>query len=138
MDNAPEYAKSHNSYEQVVHEEFVKSVGDWCVLNKVKHLNIKKGRKESNGKVENSNKFIDYELLPLIHRVKSIVDIQKISKEYDWLHNNFIRRTICRIIDGKLKKIVITPVEWFKTTNNMVTINKLTLQEDSCYYRVIN
>jgi hypothetical protein len=28
MDNAPEYAKSHNPYEQVVHKEFVESVGD--------------------------------------------------------------------------------------------------------------
>jgi hypothetical protein len=79
------------------------------VLQRIKHLNIKKGRKESNGKVENSNKFIDYELLPLIHRVKIVSDIEYITKRYDWLHNNLIRRTIKRYIGGKLKKLVITP-----------------------------
>ena len=136
MDNAPEYAKSHNAYEKVIHDEFVKSVGDWCILNKIKHLNIKKGRKESNGKIENSNKFIDYELLPLIHRVQAITDIQNICKEYDWLHNNLIRRTIRRVIDGTLQKLVVTPIEWLRATNNMVWIKKLVRQNDSCYYAV--
>ncbi|MDR0675274.1 MAG: hypothetical protein LBF36_03370, partial [Mycoplasmataceae bacterium] len=70
--------------------------------------------------------------------VKSVKDIQEICKEYDWLHNNLIRRTIVRIIDGKLKRLTITPVEWLKITRNMVSIEKLILQEDSCYYRVIN
>jgi disulfide oxidoreductase YuzD len=28
MDNAPEYAKSHNPYEVIAHDDFVKSVGD--------------------------------------------------------------------------------------------------------------
>ncbi|MDR0739850.1 MAG: hypothetical protein LBF00_03160, partial [Mycoplasmataceae bacterium] len=70
--------------------------------------------------------------------VKSVKDIQEICKEYDWLHNNLIRRTIVRIIDGKLKRLTINPVEWLKITRNMVSIEKLILQEDSRYYRVIN
>jgi transposase InsO family protein len=106
MDNAPEYAMSHTAYEIVLHNDFVKSVGEWCVLNKIKHINIRKGRKESNGKVENTNRMIDYELLPLVHRVKSVKDIKDITKHYDNLHNTLIRRTFKRIINGTLKKFV--------------------------------
>jgi transposase InsO family protein len=63
------------------------SVGQWTSTRGITHLNIAKGRKESNGKVENSNKMIDYELLPLIHNVESDDIISRITNEYTELHN---------------------------------------------------
>jgi hypothetical protein len=111
MDNAPEYNLDHRTKEEIVaHEKMVQTVGQWTKLNGVIHLNIKKGRKESNGKVENSNKMIDYELLPLIHHVQSEALIREITSMYDALHNEVFRRRIVRIIEGKRIPMHITPI----------------------------
>jgi hypothetical protein len=80
-------------------------------LNGAIHINIKKGRKESNGKVENSNKMIDYELLPLIHHVENESAIREITAMYDELHNEVFRRRIVRVIEGKTTPIYITPAK---------------------------
>lgn len=135
MDNAPEYNLDHRTKEEIVaHEKMVQTVGQWTKLNGVIHLNIKKGRKESNGKVENSNKMIDYELLPLIHHVQSEALIREITSMYDALHNEVFRRRIVRIIEGKRIPMHITPIVWLQETRHLERTNKIKLIQGSYYY----
>jgi hypothetical protein len=135
MDNAPEYLVDHRTKEEIeAHECMVRTVGMWTKLNGVIHVNIKKGRKESNGKVENSNKMIDYELLPLIHHADSEALIQEITQEYDRLHNEVFRRRIVRIIEGKTTVMYITPSMWLKETRHLEEIKKIKLIPGTCYY----
>jgi hypothetical protein len=135
MDNAPEYNLDHRTKEEIeAHEKMVRTVGQWTKLNSVIHINIKKGRKESNGKVENSNKLIDYELLPLIHHAESEILIQEITNVYDHLHNEVFRRRIVRVIEGKSTPMHITPARWLQETRHLEHTNKIKLISGSCYY----
>jgi hypothetical protein len=54
---------------------------------------------------------IDFELLPLVYRAKSIQQIQRITAQYDYLHNFKIRRKFRRIIKGELTWMSKTPNE---------------------------
>jgi hypothetical protein len=60
MDNAPEYKQTERK----------DTVGELLKQKQIIHRNIPKRAKEYNGKIENTNRHIDYELLPLIYTAK--------------------------------------------------------------------
>ncbi|MDR0675291.1 MAG: hypothetical protein LBF36_03455 [Mycoplasmataceae bacterium] len=92
--------------------------------NNISHLNIPKKQKELNCVIENSNKHIDYELLPLIYNARDEETIKNKTIEYNQLHNYYIPRTIRRNVKSQTITEIMTPVERYqKHTRKAYTIN---------------
>jgi hypothetical protein len=97
------------------------NIAGWLNERNITHINIPKGEKEYNGKIENTNRHIDYELLPLIYNASTWENIVQKTIEYDRLHNYQIPRQIKRRINGHIVARIMIPIErWDELRNKQL------------------
>jgi hypothetical protein len=110
MDNDPSYSPKPRQ----------DNIAGYLRDKNITHINIPKREKTYNGKIENTNKHIDYEFLPLIHTAKDFETIVERTKQYNDLHNYHIPRLIKRTIGNSVVKFIKTPIErWDEFKRNV-------------------